>query len=235
MATRDTRGGSRAMTLTRDGSARTSRTSAPARRRTMPGVKPHVPHSRGRGRLGSQQVVSVRGRRVGTVAAPSRFSAVSALAVPLLVIGIAIAMLLSGVATTQTFTIQQLQSKERELANEVESLNRDLEDRRSAAEIAQRAAGAGMVVAGEPGLVEVMEDGRAEERRPFNPEKVAKIVDVNGEALRQGRASSDDRATRELADALTQVPGGNQAPPRPQQAPQVANVAPYQANVPAGE
>ena len=144
-------------------------------------------------------------------------------------------MLLSGVATTQTFTIQQLQSKERELANEVESLNRDLEDRRSAAEIAQRAAGAGMVVAGEPGLVEVMEDGRVEERRPFNPEKVAKIVDVNGEALRQGRASSDDRATRELADALTQVPGGNQAPPRPQQAPQVANVAPYQANVPAGE
>ena len=95
MAARDTRGGSRAMTLTRDGSARTSRTSAPARRRTMPGVKPHVPHSRGRGRLGSQQVVSVRGRRVGTVAAPSRFSAVSALAVPLLVIGIAIAMLLS--------------------------------------------------------------------------------------------------------------------------------------------
>ena len=128
MAARDTRGGARATTLTRDGSARANRTDTPKRRRTLPGVKPHVPHSSGRSRLGSQQVVSVRGRRVGTVSAPSRFSAVSAIALPLLVIGIAAAMLLSGVATTQTFTIQNLQSRERELANEVESLNRDLED-----------------------------------------------------------------------------------------------------------
>lgn len=234
MAARDTRGGSRATTLTRDGSARTNRTAKPQRRRTWPGVKPHVPHSKGRGRLGSQQVVSVRGRRVGTVSAPSRFSAVSVIALPLLVIGIAVAMLLSGVATSQTFTIQNLQSKERELANEVESLNRDLEDRRSSAAIAQRAAEAGMVVANEPGVMEVV-DGRAEERRPYNPEASSKIVDVNGDALRSGRASSDDRATRALADALTQRPGGNPFAAPDQPASQVANLAPYQPNVPAGQ
>lgn len=234
MAARDTRGGARATTLTRDGSARANRTDTPKRHRTLPGVKPHVPHSSGRSRLGSQQVVSVRGRRVGTVSAPSRFSAVSAIALPLLVIGIAAAMLLSGVATTQTFTIQNLQSRERELANEVESLNRDLEDRRSSAAIAQRAADAGMVVAGEPGLMEVV-DGRAEERRPYNPEASSKIVDVNGTAIRSGRASSDDRATRELADALTQRPGGNPFAAPDQPAPQVANLAPYQPNVPAGQ
>lgn len=220
-------------------------TRAPGRtpRRTehpMPGVKPHVPHPKARGRLGSQQVVSVRGRRVAsTPQAQSRFSSLSQIALPLLFVGIALAMVLSGVATSQTFTIQQLQSQERDLANQVESLNRDFEQRRSAAHIAERAEAAGMVVPAEPGIVTVDAEGHAEERQPFNPEASAKLADVNGDAIGKARASSDDKATSELGDSLTQRPGGrtlgaNQpgqpAQPAPQQ---FANVAPYQSNAAA--
>lgn len=234
MAARDARAGSRGTTLTRDG--RTTR----APRRTQPqqpGLKPHVPHTKApgaRGRLGSQQVVSVRGRRVSTAQKGSKFSAVSSIAVPLLIVGIIAAMVLSGIATAQTFTIQKLQSQERALTNEVESLNRDLEDRRSAARLAQFAEESGMVIASEPGIMAVDGQGRAEERRPFNPESVVKLVDVNGEPIRSGRATSDERATRELGDSLTQRPGGNVLGDQPaagQQPPQFANVAPYQPNV----
>lgn len=218
----------RSATLTRTPSRTPRRTEHPSQRvRTMPGVKPHVEHPKSRGRLGSNQVVSVRGRRVATAKARSKFSSLSQIALPLLFVGIAVAMILSGIATSQTFTIQELQSEEQQLTNEVETLNRDLEDRRSSAELAQRADSAGMVLAGEPGVVAVDEAGHAEEQRPFNPESATKIVDVNGEGVANSRASSDDRATKELEDLLTQRPGRTGNPSR------VANLAPYQANVPA--
>ena len=224
MAARPTR----SATLTRTLGRTQGRTEHPASRvRTTPGVKPHVERTKARGRLGSNQVVSVRGRRVATTKARSKFSSLSQIALPLLVIGIAAAMILSGIATTQTFAIQKLQAKEQQLANEVESLNRDLEDRRSAAALAQRADSMGMVLAGEPGVVAVNEEGHAEEQRPYNPESASKLVDVNGEGRPASRASSDDRATKELEDALTQRPG------RAANAPRFDNLAPYQANVAA--
>ena len=58
MAVRDIASAPRTSTLPR---TRPSRTATPAQ---APGVRPHVPHGKSRGRLGSQQVVSVRGRRV---------------------------------------------------------------------------------------------------------------------------------------------------------------------------
>ena len=97
-------------------SATLTRNQTRTARRTMPGVKPHVEHPRSRGRLGSNQVVSVRGRRVATTKARSKFSSLSQIALPLLVIGIAAAMILSGIATTQTFAIQKLQAKEQQLS-----------------------------------------------------------------------------------------------------------------------
>ena len=224
MAARPTR----SATLTRTPGRTQGRTEHSASRvRTTPGVKPHVQRTKARGRLGSNQVVSVRGRRVATTKARSKFSSLSQIALPLLVIGIAAAMILSGIATTQTFAIQKLQAKEQQLANEVESLNRDLEDRRSSAALAQRADSMGMVLAGEPGVVAVHEEGHAEEQRPYNPESASKLVDVNGEGRPASRASSDDRATKELEDALTQRPG------RAANAPRLDNLAPYQANVAA--
>lgn len=224
MAARPTR----SATLTRTPGRTQGRTEHPTSRvRTTPGVKPHVQRTKARGRLGSNQVVSVRGRRVATTKVRSKFSSLSQIALPLLVIGIAAAMILSGIATTQTFAIQKLQAKEQQLANEVESLNRDLEDRRSSAALAQRADSMGMVLAGEPGVVAVNEEGYAEEQRPYNPESASKLVDVNGEGRPASRASSDDRATKELEDALTQRPG------RAANAPRFDNLAPYQANVAA--
>ncbi|UIZ91580.1 hypothetical protein JZY91_07435 [Corynebacterium sp. CNCTC7651] len=239
MAVRDIASAPRTTTLPRPAAPRTRGSRPSAYVPTpKPGVKPHVPHSGSRGRLGSQQVVSVRGRRVAApVQTKRRFSAVGGMAVFLLVVGIAIAMVLSGLSTTQTFTIQQLQSQERQLKNEVESLNRDLEDLRSSAEIAQRAADAGMLVASQPGIVEVAPDGHVETRREFNPESVAPVMDVNGAPVRADRATSDRGATEELGDSLTPLPGGNVIGDRPQgpegaAAPRFANVAPYQPNVP---
>lgn len=213
---------------TRVHSASTANAASPANPvRTMSGVKPHERHPKSGGRLGSNQVVSVRGRRVATAQTRTKFSSLSQIALPLLFVGIAAAMILSGVATTQTFTIQKLQAKEQQLANEVESLNRDLEDRRSAAALAQRADAMGMVLAGEPGVVAVDEAGHAQEQRPYNPESATKLVDVNGAGLPGSRASSDERATKDLEDSLTQRPG------RSAHAPHAANLAPYQASVPA--
>ena len=71
------------------------------------------------------------------------------------------------------------------------------------------------------------EEGHAEEQRPYNPESASKLVDVNGDGRPASRASSDDRATKELEDALTQRPG------RTANAPRIDNLAPYQANVAA--
>lgn len=225
-------------TVAPTGQVSTSRTGvltpdAPTQKRGMrPGVRPHIPHSKSRGRLGSQQVVSVRGRRVSPAAAKHPLSAVGHIALVLLIIGVAAAMVLSAMSTTQTFAIQQLQSEERDVTNEVESLNRDLEDLRSAAEVAQRAAQAGMVVATEPGIIEVGADGHIEQRREYNSDTEASVVDVNGAPTRAGRASSDQRATREVGQSLTQLPGdGN--PPVPPAAPAIDNVAPYQHRVPA--
>ena len=118
-------------------------------------ARPHVPHEKARGRLGSSQVVSVRGRRVveaRVTDAPHRFSKLSSIGVPLLIAGVLAAMGLSGLATSQSFSIQELQKQERNLAAEVETLNRDLEQRRSSAELAQRASEQGMLVASQPGL-----------------------------------------------------------------------------------
>ena len=81
--------------------------------------------------------------------------------------------------------------------------------------------------AGAPGVVAVGETGHAEEQRPYNPESATKIVDVNGTGSPASHASSDERATKELEDSLTQRPG------RSAEAPRIANLAPYQANVPA--
>lgn len=253
MAVRDIASAPRTTTLPRPQSRTAAPTHSPAQ---APSFRPHVPHGKSRGRLGSQQVVSVRGRRVAPAAAKQNpLVKTGGLAAVLLVVGVAIAMVLSGLSTTQTFTIQELQSQERTLKNEVESLNRDLEDLQSSAEIAQRASESGMLVASEPGVVDVSEDGRFEKKRDFNPESVSPVRDVNGAPTRGTRASSDQRATSELGDSLTRVPGGNvlgQNAPSAGQAssgqgaagqavagqaaqagPNIDNLQPYQPNVPA--
>ena len=123
--------------------------------------------------------MSVRGRRITTTEAKRKFSTMSLMALPLLILGIFGAMLLSALSTQQTFTIEQLQSQERTLNNEIETLNRNVEDSRAAAELAAKADAAGMVVPVQPGIIDVAADGKANETREADPEKNLRIVDVN--------------------------------------------------------
>lgn len=168
-----------------------------------PRFAPHVPRP---SRLGSKQVVSVRGRRISTTETKRKFSRVSVLSLPLLVLGIFGAMLLSALSTQQTFTIQQLQSEERALNNEIETLNRNVEDSRAAAELAARADKAGMVVPGQAGIITVNDRGEAVEAGPADPAKTLRVVDVNSDTVRVDRATSDRRATEDVADNLSPLP-----------------------------
>ncbi|WP_143341289.1 hypothetical protein [Corynebacterium urinipleomorphum] len=214
---------------------RTVRTTDAPRTATMPsGLKPRVaPHvPRGPRRLGSKQVVSVRGRRVSTTEAKRKFSKMSLLALPLLVLGIFGAMLLSALSTQQTFTIQQLQSQERALNNEIETLNRNVEDSRAAAEVAAKADAAGMVIPVQPGIINVDAEGKAHETRESDASKTVRVVDVNQETIRTDHATSDQKATRDIADNLSALPqntlraGRGAAPSLPAMGEQAAPSAP---------
>lgn len=168
-----------------------------------PRFAPHVPRP---SRLGSKQVVSVRGRRVTTTETKRKFSRMSILSLPLLLLGIFGAMLLSALSTQQTFTIQQLQSEERALKNEIETLNRDVEDSRAAAEVAAKAGQEGMVVPSQAGIITVNNHGEATEVGPADPEKTLRVVDVNGDTVRVDRATSDRSATDNVVDNLSPLP-----------------------------
>ncbi|WP_165164149.1 hypothetical protein [Corynebacterium qintianiae] len=255
-ASRDLTAGARSGTTTLERPA--VRRTRPAQPRT-PGVDqpvqaprryaPHALHPRntqGSGRLGSRQVVSVRGRRVGEVNEVKRkFSAVTAIAIPLLILGVIIAMYLSGLSTTQSFAVQELQARERQLNNEVETLNRDLENLQSSAGVAEQAAQAGMVVSHVPGILAVDAEGTVHEERAFNPEATQKMTDVTaaeGERAREDRATSDRAATAQVGRNLTELPGGNvlghengdTAAPANSGAP-VENLAPYAPRIPSAQ
>lgn len=179
-----------------------------------PRQMPHrtqVPARRGN-RLGSKQVVSFRGRRLPQQSLnkkSSLFTRMSFMAIGLLIFGVVVSMWLSGISTAQTFVVKDLTVRESELNNQLETLNRDLENVRSASDVARRANDAKMGVPTQPGIVEVGPDGAVNEKRPaeLNTES---IVDVNGEPVRPGQASSDPNATKDISDSLNEVPQGRQ-------------------------
>lgn len=194
-------------------------------------------------RLGSMQVVSERGRRLTPTKRHNPLAKISPAALALLVIGIVVAMQLSGQATSQTFVIQQLGRQEAQLNNELESLNRDRENLRSAADIARRAAEVGMGVPVDAGVLSVTDNGEVHEQRPAG-DRIEAIIDINGEAIRPGRASSDPTATGSLPGRLNARPDSaagmvapDAEPGEPQRGPEAEEsaaipdlpaVAPYQ-------
>ena len=210
-----TMGASRDFTTGADVSGRGTALLERGRRTTpLPSRTPHrgtVPSRRGatslRGsRLGSKQVVSNRGRRV---VQPTRvtglFARLSFIAIGLLIAGVAAAMWLSGLSTSQTFKIQELTAQESMLDNQLETLNRDLENVRSASDIARRAHEARMGIPVQPGVVEVDADGNVEQKREATPD-MESVIDVNGEPVRPGQASSDPHATANVSDNLNARP-----------------------------
>lgn len=193
---------------------RTARTRTPERWDVRPRRSSHgttSPHGPRYQRLGSQQVVSQRGRRLTPIKKNSLFARLSAVAIVLLIGGVCLAMWLSGLSTSQTFKIQQLSAQESQLGNQIETLNRDLENVRSTADVARRAADANMGVPTNPGVVEVGEDGKVEEKRAATDEQEA-IIDVNGTAIRPGRASSNPADTEGMSDSLNATPDGRRSP-----------------------
>lgn len=200
---------------TRLGSRGANRPQLPSRTRT-----PHPSPSSYRGvaqpqpgktgaakRLGSKQVVSRRGWRTTPIKKYRRISRVSAIAITMLIAGVALAVWLSGLATAQTFKVQNLTVQESQLNNQLETLNRDLEDVRSTADIAHRAADKNMGIPTHPGIVATKDDGGIDTRR--DPEEgMESIIDVNGEPVRPGRASSDPDDTRDVSDNLEATPEG---------------------------
>lgn len=200
-------------------------------------------------RLGSRQVVSVRGRRTQPIRDVGLLPKVSAIAIVLLITGIVVAMWLSGVATQQTFRINQLVAQESQLENQLETLNRDLQTVSSSAELTRRADEMGMVIPEQPGILIVEENGEITESRPVG-DQVSPMIDINGEPVRPGQASSDPNETDELTDNLQAVPEGEQilrapndgiAPyanggnnrPAPAPAPEPERPAPAPAEAPA--
>ena len=213
-----TMGASRDFTTGADVSGQGTALLERGRRTTpLPSRTPHrgtVPSRRGatslRGnRLGSKQVVSKRGRRV---VQPTRvtglFARLSFIAIGLLIAGVAAAMWLSGLSTSQTFKIQELTAQESTLDNQLETLNRDLENVRSASDVARRAHEAKMGIPVQPGVVEVGPDGNVEQKREATPD-MESVIDVNGEPVRPGQASSDPNATANMSDNLNARPNLN--------------------------
>lgn len=191
-------------------------------------------------RLGSRQVVSVRGRRVSELKQTSLLAKLISVAIVLAIVGVAVAMWLAGLATQQTFQTQLLQTQDKQLSNQLETLNRDLENVRSSAEIARRAGELGLVLPAQPGILAVQENGEIVEQRPADV-ATHPIIDVNGAPVRPGQASSDPEATHELEDNLEAVPQGHQlrSPddvlPDPVAPAPVRGVLPYAPNVPEAE
>lgn len=186
-----------------------------------PGVQP-THRRRFQHKTGSQQVLSVRGRRVVAPRADPKLIKLFALVVILLCAGVGISMGLSGISTQQTYQLQNLKAEETELANRIESLTRDMEDARSAATIAATASGMGMVSPVQPGVLVVQENGEIVEQRPADAE-TRPIIDINdGQQVRPNQASSNPDETSEVTDNLQAIPpqSGTATPP-------------YQANSPA--
>lgn len=217
----------------RAGAPRVERTAAP-RRPDWPATAPRPEHTdtptRSSRRLGSRQVVSVRGRQVApTKRKAGTLARVSVVSLVLLISGVAVAMWLSGIATQQTFRIQQLSAQESELSNQLETLHRDLENVSSSAEVARRASEMGMIVPQQPGILGAGTAGQVDELRPAGS-GATPIIDVNGAPVRPDPASSDPDETDELADSLASVAENPAPAPTPVPTPaEESMVAPYRA------
>lgn len=213
------------------------RAPTPNRAAGSPGKNLHATPVRSGGfqrKTGSRQVLSVRGRRVSSGKRTSLVAKLLGVSVVLLGAGVALAMMLSGISTEQTFRMQQLVAREAQLNNQLETLNRDLEDASSSAELARRASEMGMAVPEQPGVLRVEDNGDIVEQRPSEP-GTRPIIDINGQADQPNRASSNPTDTEDLGDNLEAVPQGEtQSPPEQQNGQggpaEVPGVVPYEAD-----
>ena len=185
----------------------TAYTPSPRRGNQNAPVKPAKP-------IGYREpVVSVRGRRVNTEAQSNRPKVRFIMAILVFLgIGIAVTMYLSGITTSQSFQISTATAQSRQLDNEIETLTRDARRAQSSASIAKRAAEMGMVVADQPGVLQVGSDGKPIELRPAHSDKQLPFVDINNGDINRQRTTSDPKETQQVPGLVPQVPQLNAAP-----------------------
>lgn len=150
----------------------------------------------GGSRVGSRQQVSVRGRRIIALERGNpQLTRRIALAVAVFIIGVVSVMALSAATTKQSFQIAEAQKHSTTLENEIESLNRDVNNAKSSANIAKEASELGMVTPKQSGILEDR-NGKIKETRPADAERGKDVVDVNGNAKRRGATSDPEKTNR---------------------------------------
>ncbi|PRQ11147.1 hypothetical protein C1Y63_07795 [Corynebacterium sp. 13CS0277] len=196
--------------------------AAPPQRRSTPTipVRPR-PEAAPRGPVVQPQR---RGRRVPMPKSDPAFIRFTLLISLLLVGGVAVTMLFSGEATRQSFELAQLKANEELLDNQIDTLNRNVRNADSAAEIARRAMEMGMVVPDQPGVLAVQPDGTVAQLREADPSKTRPLVDVNGEQIRPLQPTTNPADVAAVAGQVVQAP---QAVPGV-----AANLAPLPAAAP---
>ncbi|MDY0114415.1 MAG: hypothetical protein RBS21_09085 [Corynebacterium sp.] len=216
-----------AATITDDAPARTTgrgRVGSPAA--PAPSRRGKGRRSTLKGRTGSRQVVSRRGRRLTNTTADRSKVHFAIGSIIVVVLGIVLAMVLSGLSTSQSFQLSAARQEEQRLRDGISVLERDVEFQRSTAEIARRATEMGMVNVENPAILVVGEDGVVHEVRPGDPAH-QRIVDINGAAVRPDAPTSNPAETENVPGMQApSVQEGNPAVPQlPAQAPYSPNAA----------
>lgn len=193
----------------------TETSQSPHGRALRPSQSEVKPGRRFQRKLGSQQVVSVRGRRVESPKADRRVVRTAVLAVTVMTLGVLVAMWLSGITTKQTFDIQRLSATEAQLGNQLETLHRDVEESKAVAGVAGSAAERKMVIPSQPGVLEVHPDGMVEQKLEPNMSGNLPLIDVNQGRAKAPGASSDPNRTNEVRGRLNAVPSHNDPRPNP--------------------
>lgn len=154
-------------------------------------------------RMGSQQVVSVRGRRVTSEQGKVKKSTIRFLATVLAIagLGVGFTMYFSGITTEQSFEISKAKEQKQQLSNEIETLQRDLTRESSDASVAQKAASLGMVVPDQPGILRGDGAGNATELLAPDASKTHEVKDF-GIATGAGTTTTDTTTGTTNTDTL---------------------------------
>ncbi|WP_157108954.1 hypothetical protein [Corynebacterium aquilae] len=183
------------------------RTTGPAALRTRPatpGVRrpTTLPNTTGTTVLPSR----TRGRRVPMPKSDPAFIRFAVILTALLIMGVAITMFFSGQATKQSFELAQLKANEELLDNQIDTLNRNVRNAGSAAEIARRAVEMGMVVPDQPGVLAVNDKGEVVQLREADPSKTRPLVDINGEKIKPLAPTTNPADVAAVADQVVPAP-----------------------------
>lgn len=157
------------------------------------------PRRRFQHQAGSQQVLSIRGRRIVQDKVDPATVAFMVLATLVVIAGLIFTMAVTGITTQQSFRIQNLREQNSVLNNQLETLHRDLEDVSSTSSLAQRAADLGMVLPVQSGILAQDAEGHVVEQRAAEAD-TQDIFDVNsGKNLAQEQEEARAAAQREAA------------------------------------